>query len=82
MESCQESVVSIVKQNALKGWHEKCNDKKTKWAVIFPSEFRGARPKQDITAPKSMTNVKMYDYATPNEKHKNTKPILYVYVKV
>ena len=31
---------------------------------------------------KSVTNVKMYDYATPNEKHKNAKAILYVYVKV
>ena len=31
---------------------------------------------------KNVTNVKMYHYATPNEKHKNAKPILYVYVKV
>ena len=47
--------------------------------VIFPSEFRKAPPK---TGQKNMTNVKMYDYATPNEKHKNAKSILYVYVKV
>ena len=46
--------------------------------VIFPSEFNSKTGKLK----KYRTNVKMYYYATPNEKHKNAKAILYVYVKV